>query len=134
MSEERPRTDDGRFQAEVTEDTVLRAFEESESPVLTAKEVGEALDVTGVAAGNHLKEMRERGYVERKQAGARAVVWWPKVKPLPENAAVEPEEDVPHVRDFRGALDSESTAAELLEESRERDSERDSRLKDSAEG
>lgn len=57
-------------------DEVRGAFHESNSPVLTANEVGDRLGVTRRTALRWLKQLRGDGLVERKEVGARAVVWW----------------------------------------------------------
>ena len=48
----------------------------ADDPVATAGEVGEALDCTGQAARKKLNQLHEDGKIERKEVGARAVVWW----------------------------------------------------------
>lgn len=57
-------------------DEVRAAFEESGPPVVTANELGEALGVSRRTALRWLKQLRDSGLVERKEVGARAVVWW----------------------------------------------------------
>lgn len=53
-----------------------KVFRESDDPVLTAVEVAEELDITQQAAHARLTRAHERGELNRKKTGARAVVWW----------------------------------------------------------
>ena len=55
---------------------VIGVLRESDSPVVTAKEVGETLDCSAEAARQKLLELRDQGSVARRQVGAGAVVWW----------------------------------------------------------
>ena len=77
MSNDRERNEKGRYVSMVTPESVLNVLRDADDPVLTAKEVGEQLDCTSEAARKRLHELRERGDVESKQVGARAVIWWP---------------------------------------------------------
>jgi DNA-binding MarR family transcriptional regulator len=81
MSENRPRREDGTFEEEVTEQEILKVFDYSDDPVLTAKEIADELDTTSVTVTRHLKEMLEDDLVGRKETGANAVAWWAKVAP-----------------------------------------------------
>ena len=71
----RERGDDGRYIETVTPDDVLAVLREANEP-LTGTEVGEQLDISSRSALDKLNELHERGDVERKQVGARSVVWW----------------------------------------------------------
>ena len=73
---ERTRDDSGQFVEEFTLDSVIGVLRERESPVVTAKEVGEALGYSAEAARQKLLELRDQGLVARRQVGAGAVVWW----------------------------------------------------------
>lgn len=77
MSDNRERNEAGRYVSTITPERVLEILRESDDPVLTAKEVGEELGCTSEAARQRLHELEERGDVESKQVGARAVVWYP---------------------------------------------------------
>ena len=77
MSDDRERNDEGRYVPTVTPERVLDVLRDAEDPVLTAKEAGDTLGCTSEAARQRLHELRERGDVESKQVGARAMVWWP---------------------------------------------------------
>jgi predicted ArsR family transcriptional regulator len=76
MSDDRERNEQGRYVSTITPERVLEILREDDDPVLTAKEVGERLGCTSEAARQRLHELQERGDVESKQVGARAVVWW----------------------------------------------------------
>jgi predicted ArsR family transcriptional regulator len=76
MSDDRERNDEGRYVSTVTPERVLNVLRDADDPVLTAKEVGERLGYTSEAARQQLHKLRERGDVQSKQVGARAVVWW----------------------------------------------------------
>lgn len=67
------RDDTGRYTAKVTLDEILNQF--NREP-LTATEIADHFDISNRAALNKLEELHERGDLERKEAGARAVVWW----------------------------------------------------------
>jgi len=71
----RERGDHGRFVETVTLDDVLAVLREANEP-LTATEVGDQLGLSIRAALDELAELHERGAIERKQVGARPVVWW----------------------------------------------------------
>jgi Fic family protein len=76
MDERRTRNEEGQFKSEVSKDEILGMLEDSDDPVLTAKEISNELGVTSVTVNKYLKELQEEGLTERKQVGARAVVWW----------------------------------------------------------
>jgi DNA-binding transcriptional regulator GbsR (MarR family) len=128
MSEERPRRDDGTFEKTVTEQAILKALDTAEEPVMTAKEIANELDASNVVVGERLNEMHDSGLVGRKKTGARAVAWWTKVEPRPDDVDVEEME----ASDFRGILETDKSASELLDEAREEDRDREERLIDAA--
>jgi predicted ArsR family transcriptional regulator len=57
-------------------DDLAEVFASINEPVCTAVEVAEELGLTQQAAHHRLQQAHERGAVERKTVGARAVVWW----------------------------------------------------------
>jgi hypothetical protein len=73
---ERTRDSAGKFVETLTPERVLAVMREHDAPVVTAREVADALDCTREGATKKLKQLREHGRVERKKVGARAVVWW----------------------------------------------------------
>lgn len=76
MSRERERNEQGEYVGTISLEDVLEAMRRSESPVVTATEVGEALDCSSEAARQKLATLHEQGRVERRTVGANAVVWW----------------------------------------------------------
>ena len=79
---------------------MLRALREHPEPVVTATELAEMLDVSGETARRHLSTLHEQGRVERKDVGARAVVWW--VADADHDAPAAP------LRNLVGLLDEEA--------------------------
>lgn len=71
---EQQRDNQGRFEEKVTLDDVLAMFENGEP--LSATDVADRFDISNRAALNKLSELKERGEIERKNVGSRAVVWW----------------------------------------------------------
>lgn len=80
MSENQQRDEGGRFAGKVTEQDILKIFDRTGEP-MTAPEIAEELPITSDAVTYRLKNMKEKGLVERKKTGANAVVWWAKVAP-----------------------------------------------------
>lgn len=80
---ESDRDDRGRFTESVTDQDILKVFDRAEAPFLTAKELASELPFTRQAATHRLNKMFDKGYVDRKEAGARAVGWWSTVAPAP---------------------------------------------------
>lgn len=72
----REGNDSGRPR-DTTTDDVLEAFNEVDAPVATGRELARLLDVSQQTVLRRLAELQESGRVERKDVGARAVVWWP---------------------------------------------------------
>ncbi|MFC6965045.1 MarR family transcriptional regulator [Halocatena marina] len=73
---ERKRVETGEFAPEVADEEILSVLTEANAPVVTATEIADEIDMTRQAITRRLKRMREEGFVERKEVGARAVVWW----------------------------------------------------------
>ena len=128
MSRHTKRGEGGQFEGDVSEQEILEAFDRADAPVMTAKEVADELPIKKDAVVYRLNKMHENGLVGRKDAGASAVVWWAKVEPKPDVEGVEHLE----ASDFRGMIETDKTAAELVEEAREKDREREERLMDVA--
>ena len=70
------RDESGQFVEEFTLEDIIGVLQESESPVVTATEVGETVGCSAEAARQKLLELRDQGIVSRRQVGAAAVVWW----------------------------------------------------------
>jgi len=86
----RKRDESGQFVEEITLDEVIEVLRESNSPVATAKEVGETLGCSGEAARQKLLELRDQGIVARRRVGAGAVVWWIVADdPTPEDDSID---------------------------------------------
>lgn len=80
MSEQQ-RDESGKFGEKVTDQDVLKMFDDADAPVLTAAEIADELPLSGSAVNSRLNRMREDGLVDRKETGARAVAWWATVAP-----------------------------------------------------
>jgi DNA-binding transcriptional regulator GbsR (MarR family) len=92
MSENRKRGEGGKFTKKVTEQDILKVFDRVGEP-MTAPELAEEFSMTSEGITNRLKEMQDDDLVGRKEAGARAVIWWAKVAPrLDPEVAKEVEE------------------------------------------
>ncbi|WP_222913929.1 FaeA/PapI family transcriptional regulator [Natrinema sp. SYSU A 869] len=76
MSSDRKRNDRGEYVETVTPEGVLEVMRRSPDPIVTAKEVGEALGRTSEAARQKLLKLQDEGIVARRKVGAGAVVWW----------------------------------------------------------
>jgi len=68
MSTGRPRT--------FLNEDVLKAIDEHEEPVVTLTDLAEVMDPSREAINPRLKELVESGKLNRKRAGASAVVYW----------------------------------------------------------
>jgi transcription initiation factor IIE alpha subunit len=81
MSGNQPRDESGEFGEKVTEQDILKIFDATEDPFLTASEIAEQLPVSRQAVHHRLKQMREKGLIDRKKTGARGAGWWATVAP-----------------------------------------------------
>ena len=70
------RDESGQFVEEFALEDVIGVLQDSDSPVVTAKEVGEELGCSAEAARQKLLELHDQEIVTRRQVGAGAVVWW----------------------------------------------------------
>jgi DNA-binding MarR family transcriptional regulator len=71
----RERSESGEFTERVTHARVLDVFESVEGPVVTSTDVAGALDCSDETARRKLKELREKGVLNRRKTG-RTVIWW----------------------------------------------------------
>jgi predicted ArsR family transcriptional regulator len=78
---ETDRDESGRFTETVTEQEILKVFDQIEEPFVTASELADELGVSRQAANYRLKRMRDNGLVNSKKTGARSVGWWAEVAP-----------------------------------------------------
>jgi len=70
----RERNEQGQFVG-ADDETVLDAVREA-GHIATARDVAGVLDSTREAAYQRLAALHDRGVVERRKVGGRAVVWW----------------------------------------------------------
>lgn len=70
----RERNEQGQFVG-ADDETVLDAVREA-GHIATARDVAGALGCTREAAYQRLAALHDRGVVERRKVGGRAVVWW----------------------------------------------------------
>lgn len=75
MNDERDRDDGGKYKQEIPLGTVLEIFEKVEIPVLTSKEVANALDCSRQAAYNKLEELSDEDILIKKKVGAKGAVY-----------------------------------------------------------
>lgn len=73
----RKRNEQGQFVGTVTDEGILAAVRDIAPAPATASDVADILGCTRKAAWEHLSALHEKGSVERKKVGGRAVVWWP---------------------------------------------------------
>lgn len=64
-----------------------QVFADTDDPVLSAVEVAKKMGITQQAAHSKLAAAADRGEMNRKKVGARAVVWWPKNQEFPETSS-----------------------------------------------
>jgi response regulator of citrate/malate metabolism len=72
---EKERDESGQYTEQVTLESVLAVFEDTEIPVLTATEVANELDCSRPSAYNKLETLVEQGNLHKKKVGARAAVY-----------------------------------------------------------
>jgi len=92
MSQDRNRDDRGRYVETLTTDRVLAFLRRAGEPV-TAREVGDEFGVTNRAALNKLDQLHDQGDIERKEVGARAIVWWVETATTDETDVGDIEDD-----------------------------------------
>ena len=78
---EHSRDESGRFSSKVGVQDILKLFDVTEDPFLTAPEIAAELGVTRHTVTRRLKEMENEGLVGRKDAGSNAVAWWAERAP-----------------------------------------------------
>jgi hypothetical protein len=86
QNDNRERDERGRYVETVTTEHVLEFLRRADEP-MTATELADEFDVTNRAVLNKLDALHERRAVERKEVGARAVVWWATGPPIPPDDA-----------------------------------------------
>lgn len=61
---------------EITDDEILAVFRSSSDPVLTTAEIASQFEITHRGVRDRLEKLEEKGDLESKKVGARAMVWW----------------------------------------------------------
>jgi DNA-binding MarR family transcriptional regulator len=61
---------------EVGDIQLLREIYLSPDPIVTAKEIAERTDYTRQAIRYRFNKLIEKGYLEKREVGSRAVVYW----------------------------------------------------------
>jgi predicted ArsR family transcriptional regulator len=75
---DRDRDEKGRYTGQISLQDVMNVLRESNSPVMTAKQVAGELECSREAARQKLEALHQEERVEKMKVGARAVVWWLK--------------------------------------------------------
>jgi len=60
----------------ISEEDIHFAFQETDDPFVTAKEVSERMGVTRQTAYKHLQRLHEQDRLEKRKIGSSAVIWW----------------------------------------------------------
>jgi predicted nucleotidyltransferase len=89
---DRERDNKGQYVETVSREAVVEAVQAADTPVVTARDVGEALGCSVDAARKKLSLLHDEGRIDRMTVGASAVVWW-----LAENDTAE---GTPHEHAF----------------------------------
>ena len=66
----------GEFVETVTLEDVLGVFEVVRGPVITSRDVADALDCSIESARQKLTRLHDQDRIERRKLGQRRVVWW----------------------------------------------------------
>jgi predicted ArsR family transcriptional regulator len=72
MSVKLPKVEGG-----MTESKIVELIRDSDYPVLTAKQISDAFEVTRQGVHPHMNELVEKGDLERMEVGSSAVVYYP---------------------------------------------------------
>jgi len=60
----------------VADDELIAAIREHDDRAVTTNEVAALVDIKRAGTYERLKQLAERGEIEKKDVGSRAVVWW----------------------------------------------------------
>jgi Mn-dependent DtxR family transcriptional regulator len=60
----------------VSDEDILQVFRDFSDPVLSTKDVAEAIDMSRRGAYSRLEELENNGQIEQKKIGQTAAVWW----------------------------------------------------------
>lgn len=61
---------------QVSDDELLKVFENSVDPVLTASELAEHVSIERRSVYDRLRKLEEDSVLESKKVGGRTTVWW----------------------------------------------------------
>ena len=111
MSENQPRDEGGKFGEKVTEQDILKVFDATDDPFLTASEIANQLPISRQAVHHRLEQMREKDLVDKKKTGARGAGWWATVAPrlapdVAERADAVDREDAVALEDLEAEFDA----------------------------
>lgn len=73
---DRERDSTGKYVETVSREAVIEAVRVADTPVVTARDVGETLGCSVDAARKKLSLLHDEGRIDRMTVGASAVVWW----------------------------------------------------------
>ena len=60
----------------VSDEEILRAFEQAEDPVLTTREVADAVGLGRRGALERRSQLKDEGVFRRKKIGEVGAIWW----------------------------------------------------------
>jgi predicted ArsR family transcriptional regulator len=61
---------------DISDEEILDVFRSSSEPVLSTSEVAANFEITHRGVRDRLEKLEEKGVLESKKVGARAIVWW----------------------------------------------------------
>jgi len=93
MSNDQPRAKGGEFSEKVSDQDILKIFDDTDEPFLTAREVADYLPISREGVHYRLESMHEADLVGKKKTGARSVGWWAKVAPRLDPAVADSLQD-----------------------------------------
>lgn len=119
----RQRDEKGRFVEDVPLEEINEFVQEA-APVVTTREVANHFDIPWRTANHKLHKLVEKGTVAKSKFGQTTL--WGRRSPPTSSAGEAPTSG--GFRQFRGVMDAEKSADELVAEAREEDAKRDERL------
>lgn len=70
------RADNGKYVETTSKEEVLTTMRDAEDPIVTVGDVAEGVNCSQETARRKLATLHTDGWVERREVGASAVVWW----------------------------------------------------------
>ena len=61
---------------DISDEEILDVFRSSSEPVLSTSEVAANFEITHRGVRDRLEKLEEKGVLESKKVGAKAIVWW----------------------------------------------------------